>query len=317
VWKSTNPGIAPKLPVAPATVAPAPVVPEPPAVDQPTIEHPAVRQRPSSAALLSTDRPTTAPSPADYRRTDVMPHPSQVRPPVRQQSHVAAPPLVPARPQPMGTSPVGNPATRTAPPGRKPMWLFASLGMLVVLAAIIGGAWWLSTTSGDSQNVAQPQPTSPTDVALEDRLPTLPGTPNPNNSTMALSKGPEFNLFPSEAIPVFRQHGASEVVFRGSHDDEGNAYFVLAIPAADHSGASAVASYLLEGGLTGGFTQLPDRPSVVSGVKDGRRMQGTWYASEEVAITLWVSQPETAESAALNQNFDQALNSLQKALPEE
>lgn len=107
--------------------------------------------------LLTTTRQTTAPSPADERSTDSMPHPKVgPRPndtpvPVVKPSEVA-PPV--ALPQPM--RPVRHPVPQALPAPDPPelnadrriggRWTGLFLGMSVLLVgALIAGMWWLAS----------------------------------------------------------------------------------------------------------------------------------------------------------------------------
>jgi hypothetical protein len=321
VWKSTNPGIAPKLPAAPAMVTPAPVVPEPPAVDQPTVEHPAVRKTPSSASLLATDKPTTAPSPADYRRTDVMPHPSQMPARTGRRPHLAPPPLLPVPTQPMSPPSGGAPVARADQSRHKPTWLFVSLGVLVVLAAIIGGAWWVGVLSGGDQPNAQAPTAPPTQVALEDRLPRLPGTPNPNNSTMAVDKGVEVQLYSAEDAALIKKSGANEVIYRGSGDGPGLAdgYKVLVIPTPSAENASALVRALEQSATAQGFADMPPGPEQLTKALVYRtpvgRVARTWYTSQNVAVGVEVSQALGSAEAELRQRLQRTTTSVKAVLP--
>jgi hypothetical protein len=245
-------------------------------------------------------------------------------------------PMTPPRPQVRPPAPA-EPAHKYQPDDpfpsagkdhRKPTWLFLSVGVLLVLALIIAGTWWVGRST---DNVAAPPtpsavpsgapaPVQNTGVttappaALEDKLPALPGTPSVNDSTMSLGKGAELNLYPQSSVQTFVDNSATEVVSRASADGQ-DAYFVLAFPTKSPANAQAIVTYLGQGALSGGFTKTSDGRFTVTGDKNGRSMIGTWYASGDVAMTLWVSQPSAGQQAALTDKFNRTLSALQLKLP--
>jgi hypothetical protein len=293
--------------------------PEPPEIPEP--QEPPEPELSVSAALLASGRPTTAPSPADERATESMRYPS-----FEDAATVTLRPIRPGEPLPSltpqnpGTRPgaAGSiPAAAPSPP-RRPSWLLLAVGLFVVLVLILG-ATWLFAFRGSSAGSAptSPAPSSGTVAAvpLEDRLPALPGTPDVNNSTVSVTKGGQLGLYPTEAANVFTRNDVGEVVYRGSSlgDDQ---YFVLAIHAGDTGKAQAVADYMRGAALSSGFTALPDDPSVVTGTRGDRRMNGTWYSSDDVAVVLWVSQPvQVQQQTQLKQHLDQTRSALLRALP--
>ncbi|SFP88829.1 hypothetical protein SAMN05421810_103753 [Amycolatopsis arida] len=290
-WRSTNPGLAP----------------------QPTQEPPPVES--TSAALLASGRPTTAPSPADDRPTEILRYPRPFPPPA-----AARPPLGPPPPgfhHPAGPRPYPAPGGPPSPQNRtKPTWLFLALGVLLVLALVVGATWWLSngTNAPDGGGPGEAQAAAPKRPDLESRLPALPGAADANSSIMSVEKGAELDLYPIQAVPVFQQHGATEVAYRGAHDSEDHGYFVLAMPTSSPADARQVVDYLFRGALSGGFTAEADG-ATVTGTKRDRRMRGTWYASGAVAVTIWVSQPSTEDETVLRERFDNTVTALRNALP--
>lgn len=256
--------------------------------------------------------------PYPRRDTSALPTPPPLRP------RYTAAPAESAR-----EFPPDNPFPSARKDRRKPTWLFLALGVLLVLALIIAGTWWVGRSSN---TVAAPPSRSATvpngapapvqgttgtpapTASLEDRLPALPGTPSVNNSTMSLAKGAELNLYPQASVQTFTDDGATEVVCRASSDGA-DAYFVLAFPTKSAANAQAIVSYLGQGALSGGYAKTSDSRFTVLGDKAGRSMKGTWYVSGTVAITLWVSQPAGGDKAALADKFDRTLSALQLKLP--
>lgn len=308
-WRSTNPGHEPR----PAQ-APEPPAPEPAPAEAPKRQSPA-------AALLDNGRPTTAPSPADHRRTESMAYPALDQPTQVLRPVPALPPLTPSR-QRMPAS--GGPAA-TAPhtpsrgSGQKPTWIFISLGVLLVLALIIGGAWWLGRDGGDSGgSAAQPGtnaiPGDSAEVALEDRLPALPGTASANNSTLSIDKGVELDLYPEQAAATFREHDATKVIHRGSTEGD-RSYFLLVIPTPDANSAQALADDMRGLATSSGYAQLDATQPALSTESGDRRMHMSWYASNETAVNIWVSQPREGDRRALTAELNRTIDSLGAVLP--
>ncbi|WP_020668969.1 hypothetical protein [Amycolatopsis nigrescens] len=278
----------------------------------------------ASAALLATSRPTTAPSPADERATERMPYPrldgpTVVRPAVR-------PPAPPVRQQPLpsATTPLNFPPADDPAPSqrdrRKPTWLFLGLGVLLVLAMILGATWWLGSdrdeNPGSSPSAAPPPAVSqdPPAAALEERLPALPGIANKDNSTVAISKGVELGLYPNASARTFTEHGASQVIYRASSDGP-SAYFVLVIPTKSPDSAKAVVDSMRTLSLASGFTRSAGDQNTMTGAINDRRMDGTWYPSGEYAVNVWVSQPTKADKNALAPRLEQTLAAFRAVLP--
>jgi hypothetical protein len=256
--------------------------------------------------------------PYPRRDTSALPTPPPLRP------HYTPAPAEPAR-----EFPPDDPFPSARKDRRKPTWLFLSLGVLLVLALIIAGTWWVgrssetvaappspsaSVPSGAPAPVQGTAPTPAPPAALEDRLPTLPGTPSVNDSTMSLAKGAELDLYPQASVQKFTDNTATEVVSRASTDGQ-DAYFLLAFPTKSAANAQAIVSYLGLGAVSGGFTKTSDSRFTVTGDKQGRSMMGTWYASGDVAITLWVSQPSGGSEPALTDKLNRTLSALQLKLP--
>jgi hypothetical protein len=156
-----------------------------------------------------------------------------------------------------------------------------------------------------------PQTTS---AALAERLPALPGQQYPDSGTLTIDKGLQLNLFPAQAATIFRQNGATDVIYRGSADGD-KAYLLLAVPTKSPANAQAVVDYLRQGGILSGYTKTRTEPFTVTYKTNDRRFTGTWYASADIAVTMWVSLPVAANQGSLGQQLDQALNSLRGTLP--
>jgi hypothetical protein len=325
MWHSVDPG-----PPAPPPVKPPPFKP---------------------AAPFVTNRRTTAPSPADQRATDSLPYPRPTQSRI-DAATVVRPAVVPPPPPPLPAildaarqqhaPEQHHPIDVPRPPvsrgnGSRPVWLFVGVGVVLVVALIAGGSWWLlgdkpgstpqaappvQTSSSPAAVVPAPTPTPTSTLApppgppIAERVAEPPGVPNKDNSTMSLTRGAELGLYPAEATETFAANGATEIAYRASTDGPGpDAYFILALPTASPANAKAVVDYLGKGSASGGFEKTTDARLTVTGIREGRAMIGTWYASGNVAVTLWVSQPTEAKKSLLPPKLTKMLSMLQKKLP--
>lgn len=318
-WHSTNPAARPIE--LPAVTLP----PEQPT--QPFDTRPREPERPAAKRPLPSlpDHKTTAPSPADINPTVYLraEPPQPRRDPGTRQLPRTLPPLAPdagprhSAPAPEDYAVVGK---------GKPTWLFIAAGVLVVLGLIIGGTVWLGAPKGGDQPsppaiaqapdaVGGPGAGQPAqEPALEDRVPALPGSPLPENSTVSLDKGVELKLFPKESAQIFAQHGVTSVVFRGSSDGD-TGYLAYAIPTRSDEDAKAVVAYLMQASQAGGFTLRADDPESVTGREGARRMDGTWFTSGKVAVVLWASQPFNLDKNKLRASLDTTRATFKAALP--
>ncbi|MGY6656976.1 hypothetical protein ACXIZN_32930 [Amycolatopsis sp. TRM77291] len=328
-WHSTNPA------ARPAELPTVTLPPVPPSEQQTQAfdtrprepERPAAEPRETPKGRRSLpflpDHKTTAPSPADINPTVYLraEPPQPRRDPGTRQPPRSLPSLAPDD----AVLPHRAPALEDyAFVGkRRPTWLFIAAGVLVVLGLIIGGTVWLGAPKGGDQSppaiaqapdavggpgAAQPEP------ALEDRVPALPGSPLPENSTVSLDKGVELKLFPKESAQIFAQHGVTSVVFRGSSDGD-IGYLAYAIPARSDEDAKAVVAYLMQASQAGGFALRADDPESVTGRDGARRMDGTWFTSGKVAVVLWASQPFDLDKNKLRTSLDKTRATFKEALP--
>ncbi|MFD8492535.1 hypothetical protein [Amycolatopsis sp. NPDC059657] len=303
-WQSANPGLD-----APRTAPPK-------------------REAPLHEALTNGRR-TTAPSPADQRQTEAIAYPNPFDQPTIVHAAVQPiPPLAAPRHAAPPPPPVDE-GFRPAPPRnrRKPVWAFLAVGVLLVLALIVGGVWWFD--SGKTEDTAAPPvpspvPAVPTSSApgntvkeptLEDKLPVLPGTPDKDNSIMSVAKGAELGHYSKEAAEFFETKGVTDVVFRGSADGS-NGYLILVIPAKNPADAAAILKYLHDNSLSSGLKeQKVGALSALTGKNANGQMSGTGYVSGALAVTTWVSQDLNGNAAALNQRLAKTVAEIQKTLP--
>ncbi|GAA1967325.1 hypothetical protein [Amycolatopsis minnesotensis] len=325
-WQAANPAPVPQSRPAPqepgATRQPQPPQPSQQQQQQPQQPDPA----PSHAqSLLSTDRPTTAPSPADVRPTESMPYPRKheeptvihpaVRPPAPpkpSRAQAASPAPTAANPFPMD-DPAPSRRART-----KPTWAFLAAGVLVVLALIIGGTMWLSSSPDEQpQSAPPPPPASGQDQAaasLENRLPPLPGIASEANSTMTLDKGLQLKLFDQAALDAMKANGAREVVYRGS-SDQAEGYMVLVVPTASAAGATNLVKALTAQASSVGFQKSPANAEALSRESDSGRVTASWYRSGDNVVGIGVSQTPQGDQSALAGKFGGVEKALTGVLP--
>jgi hypothetical protein len=342
-WQSANPvGSAAQTPSktpesaeeTQAEPAPEPEPAEPETQPEPaseaTAEPPAPPEsrpgKPSASALLATDRPTSAPSPADELPTDSMRYPSMADAPTvitRPLLPANLPSLTPAgAPHSRGSVPgAGTPAA--APRRRGPTWLFLAVGVLVVAGLIVGATWFFSARSpGSTGGIAAPSGAvvNP-QLDVESKLPTLPGTPNPNNSTMSVDKAVQLQVISAEEASKVQASGAQEVVYRASSDsaDANSGYLLLAIPTSSTGDAANLVSGLRQTLTGAGFKADPlgqtDSETAYTGSNPTGRVSALWYASGSVVVGIGVSQPLDADPATLNTRLEQVRDSVVATLP--
>lgn len=290
---------------------------EPPVV----VDTPAPTSR--SAALLSTDRPTSAPSPADRNATEFIRHPTiHDAPTVVTRAIGPLPSLAPARKRPIPPLP-----TRPAPAApRKPPWLFLALGVFLVLVMIIGATWLLGTSNDTSTAGTTTSPALPIDPAnaaeqAEARLPTLPGAANPGNSTLSIDKALQLELVTQPDAALMKASGAQEIIYRASSDpaNSPNGTMLLVIPAPSNTAASRLAEGLRKNLTDTGFTISPLGPEYVdlvfTGTPSTGRVSAVWYTSGPLAVGMGVSQPLSADPNQLRTRLEQLRTQVTGAFP--
>ncbi|WP_406639962.1 hypothetical protein [Amycolatopsis sp. WGS_07] len=292
-WASTNPAMP---------------APEPPAVESflnsgatvPSAEktQPAFSHTPGTP--FSTDRPTTAPSPADDRPTAVF----------------GAVPANGGQPEPRRLW-----EDDAKPRGSKPTWLFLSLAVLVVLALVVGVIWFIGNKD-DTSGTASPPPASSTPntqpPSLEDKLPTLPGTASPENSTMALDKAVQAKAVSDADANLMRAAGADQLVYHAYAAPEGGTT-LIAVPTPSKAQAGQLVQGLRQNLVTGGFDSSPLGPAATDllygASSPAGRVLAFWYTSGGVSIGIGVSGPVGQDPAALRSRMEEIRAKVAAALP--
>ncbi|GAB2980122.1 hypothetical protein LWP59_00420 [Amycolatopsis acidiphila] len=315
-----SPVASPLVPAQPLETAPAwPTAPPP--------EVPAPAAAPSwSASLLSTDRPTSAPSPADERPTDSIRYPTIHDAPTvitRAIGPATLPGLAPA-PPPRDQVPA-LPTRPVRPARRRPTWLFLALGVFLVLAMIVGATWFLGARGGTSSGATNGSAPalSPADAAerAEAKLPTLPGAANPDNSTMPVDKALELKLVTQADADLMRAAGAQEVIYRAASDpaNSPNGTMVLVVPASSATQAAALADGLRKNLADTGFAPMALGPANADLMYTGSNPQGRvgalWYSSGSLAVGMGVSQPLTGDPGLLRTRLEQIRTQVTDAFP--
>ncbi len=348
-WHSTNPayGQQPPPPPPQRVQAPQPRSETPPeqlarpAPDQLAQPMPArpprqpTRHVPppqASEKTLSPDSPefpnhlTTAPSPADINPTRYL----RVDGPAAHRSPASRfPPLTPpgGKPvvqhtQPLGPEPGKHRWDDTPEPprakGKKPTWLFLSLGVLVVLAMIAGATLWLGKADDPVAPQAgslSPTPRVPAGAigSLEERLPPLPGRANPGNSTMSVAKAKELGLVTPKVADLLSANGVTEVTYRGSND-RGTSILVLIASTSGPANAQNVVNTQYQDALANGFKNVQASIRTVSGVDRETFLNTSWYGSGNYAVFVGIGQPFVGQ-AGLSNDLDQAVKLVEQVLP--
>ncbi|NIJ14500.1 hypothetical protein FHU38_004901 [Saccharomonospora amisosensis] len=286
-------------------------------------EHTQAERKPGSSALLETDVPTTAPSPADQRATDSMPYPKAAPPtPAELTMPITKVPTAPAA----SVKQQAQRALPSPPPqraGGRRTWLLIGFAAFISLAVVIGGAWWFGVVGQEPTRghaVAGSGPDQPR-PSLEDRLPTLPGRPSPQNSTMSVGRGVELGLYPAAQADAMRRSGAEEVVYRSSAEgpDLTDGYTVLVVPTPSARQAGELADALTLSVTAEGFEASPlsEEPevTVLSRADSASRVNVVWYVSGDSAVGVGVSQSADSPDSELRQRLRDTLTVVERALP--
>ncbi|WP_432849104.1 hypothetical protein ACQPXB_00695 [Amycolatopsis sp. CA-161197] len=324
-WASTNPASQPQQaqpqpvwhPVQQQVTEPVPAEPQPEPDKQDKKK--AKPPRPPRSSLTRKPRwspkdgePSfaTAPSPADTRPTGYLPVTGDTGDLGRQQT------------------PELRRLWEEAPPRKKkPTWLFLSLGVLVVLALVVGGIWYIGNRPNQSDNAdtvsPPPVPTASggQEASLEDKLPELAGTPNPDNSTMSLDKAVQLKVVSQADADLMKAATASELVYHAyadtTHTDNGT--ILLAVPTPSPAQAAQLVKGLKQNLTAGGFGSTPLGPAptdlLYSGSSPAGRVLAFWYTSGPVAIGIGVSQPLTDDAVVLRSRIEQIRTKVAAALP--
>ncbi|MFG1646400.1 hypothetical protein ACGFMK_39525 [Amycolatopsis sp. NPDC049252] len=340
-WQSANPGFGR---LSEPTSEPRPVPKPPTPAERPWMrtQQPGAKTHPPIPAL--PDHMTTAPSPADitptrYLRVDgPSAHhttPSRFPPVVSEGS---APPLDPPEPDARGKHRWEHLGADDAEgSSRRPTWLFLTLGVVLVLALIVGGTYWLGTRSDEPSEAALPPTTPPPvpsltlpsatngaidpSVSLEQRLPALPGKPNADNSTMSIDKALEAKVITEADAAQIRNNNAKEIIFRASSDTgkprDGN--LMMAIPTLSVFDAKHLAAGLrqnLSGAKLAATRLGPTEDDLMYTQRGNDNWVGIlWYSSGAVVVGIGVSQAGTADSTGLRSRLKAIQESVVAVLP--
>ncbi|MEV6640899.1 hypothetical protein [Amycolatopsis sp. NPDC051371] len=331
-WQSTNPAsVPPAEPALTPRPVPRPVTPQ----ERPWMRSPQAAKTPSPSGIpVLPDHMTTAPSPADIVPTRYL----------RVDGQVPQPPPL-SRFPPVATD-AGAPPDPEAEPGRhrhrfagvggedrqgRPVWLFLTLGVVLVLVLVVAGTYWLGTRTDDPSDAAlPPMPTTaapPTNSALDpsiplaERLPALPGKPNDANSTMSVDKALEAKVITQADAKQLQAHNAREIIFRASSDQAKarNGNLLMAIPTLSVFDAKHLAA-ALRNNLSGAHlaaTRIGPTDDDLMYTQRGSDgwVAILWYSSGAVVVGVGVSQRETGDSAELRVRLEAIRDSVTAVLP--
>ncbi|GLY64112.1 hypothetical protein [Amycolatopsis taiwanensis] len=300
--------------------------PGPPPETPAQAETPAETTTRISADLLTSDRPTSAPSPADEKPTDSMVYPHLSEAPTvitRAVLPTNLPSLTPSVPRHYsGVERQPSAPISAGPRGRGRTWLSLGVGVFVVLSLMAGATWFFSARStGTNTNAAAPTSPVKPQLDVEGKLPALPGTANPNNSTMPIDKAVQLQIISDADASKIRASGAQEIVYRASSDtvNVNDGYLMLAIPTASANDATKLVQELREGLTGAGFKADPigpgDAGTAYTGSNAAGRVTALWYSSGALAIGIGVSQPPGGKPASLHTRLVQVRDSVAAALP--
>jgi hypothetical protein len=200
-----------------------------------------------------------------------------------------------------------------ARPARKP-WV-AGVVLLAVLAVVGGGIWWMAFR-GDTAAAGAAPTTTAAPVALADRVPTPQGVPNDNNATMTVDGAIAGKLLSQHDADLYRAHGVTEVVYRGSRSDNVG-LLVMAAKTSSQADAVAVADGVHKHLVEVGFVDIAGTRPVSFGRTDARFATiGSVYRSGQVSVLVSVSADPKQDPARLRAEFDSLLKTVTNALPE-
>jgi len=304
-WQSANPG---HQVTEPAT---------PPPTHKP--------QRPTPAQPFTTDRRTTAPSPADERHTDWLPYPIPAAGRF-DSATVVRPAVLPPPPPQTAQSQSQQESQRrsghrrsdpTIPPPRKnrgtPVWLFIALGVVLVGALVAGGMWWIDSTRDNTVDTGA--------TSLDKSLPVLPGTAGPNNSTVSVYKALDLRLIGQHTADLMNANHAQEITFRSSAEmaDQTYSYTLFVVKTPSSVDATNLAEDLTQYAETSGFTdmQLADAParSALSVESPQGTLGQSWYSSANLTVGVGISQLPSGDAALLRERVAKTRNQLIGVLP--
>lgn len=179
-------------------------------------------------ALLHTDRPTTAPSPADQEPTESIPACDLTLP----MTPVEPPTVIIPRP----------PAAE--PPARSSLPLVA---LTVIALLLIGAGVWLLASPSDTGSpeaaTRQSAPAEPTPTTLADRLPPLPGVIDDRSGVHEIDAALKRDLIGRDDAAVLKKHHARDLWWHGSIR-RGTSYVLLVAENDTADDARAIAKAL-------------------------------------------------------------------------
>lgn len=243
--------------------------------------------------------------------------------PVEQPSPMAQPSVVlpPITREHRSTGTIdGNQVFASTGTRHKP-WRTAGVAF-AVLAVLCASVWWVALR-GDEAPATQAQRPAPSVPAAgspgdrpADALPTLPGTPSANSSTLSIDRAMELKLLSSHDARLYRAHGVEEVVYRGSRSGT-TGMMALAVPTRSDADAAAITSALHDHLIQVGFADIAGtRPTSFTRTDAQFTTFGTVYRSRFVCVQVSVSGKPQQDPAQLRSDFEELVKNVTNALPE-
>lgn len=266
--------------------------------------------------LLTTTRQTTAPSPADERSTDSMPHPNVSPRPkdtpaaVIKPSEIAPPvpppqPMRPIRPPVRPGSLAPDPQARNTIPASDPRlggrWIALFVGMSVLLAgALIAGIWWLTT--GDP---SPPEPSAaprPTADARQIPIAELEGRPIRVDRVRAPGDLDDLDYLRAPERKAYRGAHPSAVGLGYHTLRNGTGVVILVVRCGPPGSDTRLADQLRDLHLEVGAKRLADAPRGIrlTGFQDKKNGHGyvrAHYTSNRHVVRIGIDSPRGIKAA--------------------
>lgn len=202
------------------------------------------------------------------------------------------------------------------------------VGIVVVVALIAAAVWFFgfrgsstNQTGGGTATTTTAPPTTTTTKKTIDRLPTPPGTANPNNGNLTVAGAQSAQLLSADEISALQAAGVKNIAFKGSTRDAFT-YQGFVFQASSAASAAQLATTLsgLEksGGLVpGAHGSLPASATVLQLVRPGTDAHyNVAYSTGPNVIMVDVVQTSAqASDSAVLQEFEPYAVSVAQAFP--
>lgn len=197
--------------------------------------------------------------------------------------------------------------------------LFLAIGVLVVLV-IVTGVLWLTGAIRPGETNGTPAPyaarTTAPESDLVDRLPGLPGSPNPHSSTLGVREAAQLTLIGPHEAYFLSSHGVREVTWKGSAKDSIN-YVVLAAKNDNHASASATTAGVQE--MTASYFDarepISDRLWLYRKLDANANLFQVVYTSDTYTVRLGLAQVPGNDATGLRKQIKRIFDRVAQVLP--